>query len=176
MRSSRLVFALSVCIVTSLLLVTKLGTRVASHGPSLTNSPPVAVDDNYTIHGSLVINPLANDSDPDGDVVIFDGLASGPSHGSLAPLSGNQFRYTANSGYAGPDTFIYVVRDRFFASDTATVTISVVNQAPLANADSYTVHGTLGLNLLLNDSDADGDQIIFDGLATGPHHGVLVPV
>lgn len=34
------------------------------------NSPPVAVDDSYTLHGNGVIGPMVtNDSDPDGDPI-----------------------------------------------------------------------------------------------------------
>ena len=39
------------------------------------NSPPVAVDDSYTVHGQLLITPTSNDSDPDMTVLVFTQLA-----------------------------------------------------------------------------------------------------
>lgn len=31
------------------------------------NDPPVAVDDNYTVHGQLLLTPASNDYNPEGD-------------------------------------------------------------------------------------------------------------
>ncbi|MFN2497739.1 MAG: DUF6765 family protein [Pyrinomonadaceae bacterium] len=174
MKASRLVIALAACAVICLLEVTTSQMRVIELATAATNSPPIAVEDNYTVHGTLFLNILANDSDPDGDTIIFDGLAVGPSHGVLTSPTPGQFRYTADNGYVGADSFTYVIRDKFFASSSATVTINVVNQAPVANGDFNTVHGSLNINLLLNDTDPDGDPIIFDETGNGPYHGVLV--
>ena len=54
---------------------------------SATNSPPVAVDDSYTVHGMGTIGPLfANDSDPDGDQIFGPDILSFPAHGTLSGL------------------------------------------------------------------------------------------
>ncbi len=176
MRIPRLVIGLVALAVTCVLAATTAHMRVNELSSTSTNSPPVANPDSYTVHGSLVLNLLANDSDPDGDTIIFDGLAIGPAHGVLTPVGADQFRYIANSGFVGSDSFTYIIRDKFYASSSATVTINAVNQAPVANPDSYAVHGSLLLSPLLNDTDPDGDPFVLDGLAVAPQHGVLVNV
>lgn len=176
MRISSLFNALAVFVFICVMAGTTAQMHVIELSAAPTNSPPVAVDDHYTVHGSLVLNLLANDSDPDGDTIIFDGLAIGPAHGVLTPVGGDQFRYIANSGFVGPDSFTYVIRDKFFASSSATVTINVVNQAPVANPDFYAVQGSLLLSPLMNDTDPDGDPFVLDSLSVPPQHGVVVNV
>ncbi|HEV2826449.1 MAG TPA: Ig-like domain-containing protein [Pyrinomonadaceae bacterium] len=177
MTTSRLVISFVALTVTCLLAVTTAQMRVNGLVSSPGNSPPVANPDSYTVHGSLVIIPIQNDTDPDGDPVIFDGLVDLPLHGVLIGVNpGGQYQYLANPGYTGADSFVYRIRDPSSATATAAVTLNVVNQMPLANADSYNVHGSLVVIPIENDSDPDGDPFIFAGLATLPQHGVLIGV
>ncbi|KKK65947.1 hypothetical protein LCGC14_2969020, partial [marine sediment metagenome] len=80
-----------------------------------------------------------------------------------------------------------------FAEDTVALTVNPVNDAPVANYDSGTVYEDSGIfflavdpndpelqgedpianNLLNNDSDVDGDLILFDSTGT-PEHGVVI--
>jgi hypothetical protein len=77
------------------------------------NSPPVAVDDSYTVHGPTSIGPfLANDSDADGDSISFYNIVSSPAHGSLSGgAQPDRKYYTPQQGYSGPDSFTYSIRD-----------------------------------------------------------------
>jgi RHS repeat-associated protein len=139
------------------------------------NQPPVANDDTYTRHGSGTIGPvLANDSDPDGDPMTAS-LVTTPGHGSLSGIDGNSFFYTLiNSTFVGTDTFSYRACDNHSAcSNIAVVTINVVNQPPVAGDDSYTAHGITNIGpMLVNDSDPDGEQILYVQV-TQPGHGAL---
>src|SRR2546422_1926575 len=142
---------------------------------SSTNLPPVAVEDSYTRHGSGAIGPvLQNDSDPDGDPILAS-VVSFPTHGSLEGLDGNSFSYRLDlPNFTGTYTVTYKACDNHGAcSNPATVTINVVNQPPIAVADSYNVNGTTQVGpMLANDSDPDGDHISYS-LLTGPSHGGL---
>src|SRR6185503_193335 len=143
---------------------------------NVVNGAPVANADSYTVHGTANLNLLQNDSDPDGDPIIFDGVGNGPFHGVLVGNSG-QYEYRTNQGYVGSDSFNYTIHDSLGASATGTVTINVVNQAPIANPDLYVVYGSPWLlSPLLNDTDPEGDPFVLDGLAIAPQHGVLVDV
>jgi VCBS repeat-containing protein len=70
------------------------------------------------------------------------------------------------------------VSDGQLSSNAATVSLSVTNQAPTAIEDSYEgVNGspftaTAATGVLVNDSDADGDQLTAS-LVSGPSHGTL---
>lgn len=58
---------------------------------------------------SILINVLANDSDPDGQALTITSV-SNPSYGT-AKIEGTQIRYTPNAGFNGQDSFIYTVSD-----------------------------------------------------------------
>lgn len=139
------------------------------------NSPPVAGDDTYSRHGNGVIGPLKqNDSDPDGDPMTVQ-ILTFPTHGNLSGLDGNSFHYAlTNQSFTGTDTFTYRVCDNQSAcSNVATVTINVVNQAPVGGDDSYTVHGVTTIGpMMVNDYDPDGDAITWT-FDTAPTHGSL---
>ncbi|MDH6179882.1 hypothetical protein M2152_000064 [Microbacteriaceae bacterium SG_E_30_P1] len=91
---------------------------------------PVAADDAFTIaQGETLSMPalvglLANDSDPEGDllsVASYDNPSAGTV--SVDPLGG--FTYTPPVGFSGDATFDYRATDGNNLSDWATVTITV---------------------------------------------------
>ena len=47
--------------------------------------------------------------------------------------------YTPNANYSGADSFTFTVNDGTATSTAATVSITIANQAPTANADTATV-------------------------------------
>ncbi len=112
---------------TDLVVATTEGPYTA---PTATNENPQAGSDQGETNREdpAVIDVLANDSDPDGilNPTSVDVTAQ-PEHGSVTidPFSG-QITFTANPGFAGTDTFHYVVRDLAGAqSEEAMVEISV---------------------------------------------------
>lgn len=76
--------------------------------------PPVAVADAYLVTGALLSVPplgvLANDSDPDGDVLTA-ALVTGPTKGTLSLFPNGSFTYAPNVGATGTDTFVYRASD-----------------------------------------------------------------
>lgn len=139
------------------------------------NSPPTANDDTYTLHGNGTVGPLLqNDSDPDGNPMHVQ-IVTFPALGTLTGLGGGSYIYKRNSQFFGTDTFTYKACDNSNAcSNAATVTVNIVNQAPVAGDDSYIVHGGTSIGpMMANDSDPDGDPITWN-LLTAPAHGTLV--
>src|SRR2546421_6201678 len=144
----------------------------------LTNHPPVAVNDNYTRHRSGNIGPmLANDSDPDGDSLSLN-ILTYPTHGRLyGTYIADVKDYELNdTSYVGTDSFTYQACDPQGAcSNTATVTINVVNNAPVAVPDTYIARGSTNIGpFMANDYDPDGDAIsIYGDLVSYPTHGTI---
>ncbi|MHB9002858.1 MAG: tandem-95 repeat protein, partial [Coriobacteriia bacterium] len=150
------------------------------------NDAPVALADAYTVEeGNLLVVPigtgtLANDSDVDGDVLTAV-LATDTVHGELLPNPDGSFSYTPDAYFNGTDEFTYRASDGSLLSGVATVTITVtsVNDAPVALADAYTVDEDvvlsvpLGTGLLANDRDADLDSLTAV-LASDTVHGELL--
>ncbi len=150
---------------------------VVTTGPrNYTNRPPVAANDSFQVvpnSSNNLLDVLANDSDPDADPLRITAVQN-PAHGT-ATINGNRLVYTPASGYAGVDSFTYTISDDkgLTASATVTVTTGVVNRAPLAAADAFTVTTNSSNNLLdvlSNDSDPDGDALRILSVQT-PAHG-----
>ncbi len=163
-----------------LLLSNTAAVTIAVGGP---NRAPVAANDTYTTAEDTVLTVtapgvLANDNDPDGDPITAV-LVTGPTSGTLTLNSNGGFTYTPALNFFGSDSFTYQASDGLLLSSTATVTITVtaVNDAPVAVNNSYTVDQDAVLNVaapgvLFNDSDVDSLSLTAV-LVTGPIHGTL---
>jgi VCBS repeat-containing protein len=99
--------------------------------------PPVAVDDadSTTIDTAVVVDVLANDSDPDGDSLNIvvpdpDGPAITTANGGSVTSDGAAVTYTPPPGFMGTDTFSYTVSDGNGGTDTATVEVDVSEATP----------------------------------------------
>ena len=102
-----------------------------------------------------------------------------PSHGSASVNPNGTVTYTPVAGFNGSDSFTYSISDSQGGSATGTVnvTISSVNEAPVAVNDSYSTNKNTALQLvapgvLSNDTDGDGDQLMASVMAS-PAHGDL---
>ena len=134
----------------------------------LPNQVPVAVADAYTTTQDTAVSIAApgvlnNDSDGDGDglTAVLDTTTS---NGTLTFNADGSFDYTPDAGFEGDDTFTYHATDGMDDSNTVTVTISVLNTAPMAVSDSYSTTEGITLTVvapgvLMNDSDDDGDGL-----------------
>ena len=100
------------------------------------NTPPVARADSATAamrksggaYAPVVINVLANDSDPDGNLdPATVSIAVAPNNGGTVAVKANgTVSYTPRLKFRGQETFGYRVRDRAGAvSNVATVTVTV---------------------------------------------------
>ncbi len=101
----------------------------------VTNTAPVAGDDNYTVNRNLRLSVrsqgvLDNDSDPNGDNLTAV-LVVGPAHGTLELKESGSFTYKPEKGYFGTDNFTYAANDGALNSAPAVVTIHVKAFCPL---------------------------------------------
>jgi VCBS repeat-containing protein len=137
------------------------------------NDAPVAADDSLSVNEDavLTVTPaqlLGNDTDADavyGDVIsIGEGSVIYPanSNGTLVANEDGSYTYTPNPNWCGTETFTYTATDGEADSNAATVTITVncINDAPVANDDSYATTQDVPLTiaapgLLGNDVDVD---------------------
>ena len=113
------------------------------------NDPPIAQNDQLSVsQGSLgTINPLNNDSDPDGDNLKIAGKTDGK-YGKV-DINGNNLTYTLlDANYLGNDVFSYTVSDGSLSA-SANVRVTVT-----AKAASGTVAPTQLISI------APGDKLI----------------
>ena len=137
------------------------------------NLPPIAVDDGILVSeggatSALVggaTSVLANDSDPNNDnLFATTTLVEVPVHGVTVLAADGTFTYTHNGTENFTDSFVYEVCDDGVApgplcsSATVAITITPVNDAPVAVDDTFTVDEGTSANsasVLGNDTDAD---------------------
>ena len=104
--------------------------------PPPVNHNPVAVGDSLASVGRVPVtftaaSLLANDSDPDGQVIAVTSVASSSSGGgTIANLGGGSYRYTPAATFSGVDTFGYSIADVAGATASADVTVTVNAPAP----------------------------------------------
>ena len=133
------------------------------------NTPPVAVDDSYSVHAGEVLNVnaalglLANDSDADGDPLSVLAVAA-PANGTLNIATDGSFEYTPNAGFVGSEVLTYTISDGT-TTTSAEVTIAVENQAPVAALSAEVTSGRAPLSVgfsAAQSSDPDGDLLSFE--------------
>jgi hypothetical protein len=140
--------------------------------------PPDAVNDSLTVAEdatATAVDVLTNDTDPDLDTLTITAV-SDPAKGSTVITGGGTgLTYQPDADLNGADSFTYTISDGNGGTDTATVsvTITAVNDPPVANIDSATVDedtGFTAIDVLSNDTDVDGNTITVTGV-TQPANG-----
>ncbi|MGI8539274.1 MAG: Ig-like domain-containing protein [Rubrobacteraceae bacterium] len=117
----------------------------------------------------FLINVLGNDDNHDGGPLTVTAAAS-PDHGAAEVITEdgadkNKIRYTPDENFHGADNLTYEVCDSGDRCDQAQagITVEPLNDAPVANDDSYSTDDdeTLTVNaadgLLKNDTDIDNE-------------------
>jgi|GEM_PF-1854876 len=106
---------------------TDVGLVTVTLTPS--NDPPTAVDDAFTVEQDsplAEVDVLANDSSaPDGPEVLTVVSVAGYAGQGIVTVTGGAVYYQPAPGFAGDETFTYVVADPEGAIATATVTMTV---------------------------------------------------
>ena len=151
------------------------------------NDAPVADNDGPFIvaeGGTLnVAAPGVLDGDIDADsptltAVLFSGAANAS---SFTLNSDGSFTYVHNGSETTSDSFSYRAFDGTDYSNVATVTITItpVNDAPVANPDTKTTNQNTPLtfpasDLIVNDQDAEVDSLTVTAVtASGDTHGTV---
>ncbi len=146
------------------------------------DDPPVASDNTATVtedDPATLIDVLTNDNDVDGGPKSIASVTQ-PANGTVVN-NGTDLTYQPNADYCNDgsptDDFTYTLTP---GSSTATVrvTVTCVNDAPVANNDSYSTNEDTALSLaapgvLDGDTDVDNDPLtaVLDTTTT---YGVLV--
>jgi hypothetical protein len=109
----------------------QVGSGVVARGDSYTATEDIPLDI------SAALGVLANDT---GDLRIAQ-LITGPLRGTVTLAGDGSFHYVPRADFAGVDRFLYRVRSgaQFSAPAEVTITVSPVNDPPVARADTYHV-------------------------------------
>ncbi|MDB9922551.1 tandem-95 repeat protein, partial [Polaribacter sp.] len=135
--------------------------------------PPVAVADTETVLEDAAltsIDVISNDTDSDGDTLILSSVSTNGSGTVTVNPNRLSVDYTPASDFNGTEIVTYVVSDRSFtATGTLTITVTPVNDAPVAIADIATVieDATLtNIDVVSNDIHGDGDTLTLTAVSS----------
>ncbi|WP_022909326.1 Ig-like domain-containing protein [Aestuariimicrobium kwangyangense] len=148
--------------------------RIDVAGATSQNSRPVAARDVVLLPpgGSALVDPLLNDSDADGDVLVLQTVSSDPD----LKIVMEQRRYLTVTAERTPDkpvTLTYRVSDGTFTADGTIVVIPtklVGSQKPQAERDRVKARAgsIVTINPLDNDSSPIGLPLSVDKIVEGP--------
>lgn len=134
------------------------------------NQPPIVADREVTTPEDTALEFAVAATDPEGKAL--DIRLTGAQHGQLVSTA-TSWRYTPASDYHGPDQLLVTVSDGELTSTARLdLTITPVNDAPVAADDSFAVaeDGRLEIQFatfMANDTDVDGPAPTMLGLTPG---------
>ncbi|MBA3391841.1 MAG: tandem-95 repeat protein [Deltaproteobacteria bacterium] len=126
------------------------------NGAPQVGSLELTTEEDTPVSGTLSV------TDAEGDDITI--MLGNPMHGTITQ-SGGMVTYTPDADYNGTDSVMVAVSDGTLeASATITITITAVNDAPQAVADSFATGEDVALEvertaLTANDTDVDGDTL-----------------
>ena len=127
--------------------------NAVNDAPVLTTVSDVSFDEDGTGSTSL------SAEDVDGDDLEFS-IWGGSN--ITATLSGSDISFSALQDYSGNETFtVFVTDGTIIDSQSITVTVNAVNDAPVANATSSATSEDQSVIVILSGSDVDGDNLTF---------------
>jgi predicted small lipoprotein YifL len=162
----------AVLVVTALFAVAACGDDGGGNSPpSAPASIELMTDEDTPVTRGIEATDL------DGDELTV--TLTGPSHGT-ATVSGLQLTYTPEPNYHGPDTIGATISDGTASVDvTINVTVVSVNDAPVANPDSFACPEDTTLvisqaSLVMNDTDVDGDTLTVTQVASSSNGVAMI--
>ncbi|MEX0310377.1 MAG: Ig-like domain-containing protein, partial [Tateyamaria sp.] len=145
------------------------------------NDPPVAQDQSVTTDEDTAvgITLTATDVDLTNADFTFE-ILTGPSNGTITGFSAatGVFVYTPDADFNGPDAITFQVRDSenlvSVASGTVSLTVTPVNDAPVAQDQSVSTDEDMavGITLTATDVDASNTGFTFE-IESGPLNGAV---
>ncbi|WP_310619327.1 tandem-95 repeat protein [Flexibacterium corallicola] len=126
------------------------------------NDAPSAADGSATTDEDTPFSgTLPTASDVEGDTPTYGAGTTEAANGNVTINSDGTYTYTPDADFNGTDTFSYVVSDGISGQNEYdfTITVDPVNDAPVAQDDSFTLSedGTYNYGVLRNDSDIDSN-------------------
>lgn len=122
--------------------------------------PPVANTDYYTVSGGTtgnIFDVQANDTDPNGDLLVTNLMAPPTSGGNATVLNGDSVSYDPPAGFCGLDTITYQVCDPTPFCDKDTIFVTVTDgEAPVVACQNIDVYLDSSGTATITAADVDG--------------------
>jgi VCBS repeat-containing protein len=139
------------------------------------NDAPVSSNGAVTTNEDTPASGTLVASDIDHDALTYSIVANGTKGSAVVtnPATG-AFSYTPNLNANGTDSFTFKTFDGLLYSNTATVTVTItpVNDAPVAASRALAVVTNTAKAVVLTATDVDGDALTY-AIASQPAHGTV---
>ena len=150
-------------------------TNSTGHADSSTftyNVTPTAVAQSVTTNEDTAVSITLVGTDPE-DALTYT-IATNPTKGTLSGTAPN-LTFTPTANLNGSDSFTFTVNDGYTTSTAATVsiTITAVNDPPVANSQSVTTLEDTAVSITLTGSDPVEGSAVTYTVATNPTKGTL---
>ena len=136
-------------------------------------APPVTVANTLTVNEDAAItntNVISNDTEADGDTLTLTAASTDGTGTVAVNADGLSVDYTPAADFNGTETITYTVSDgALTATGTFTITVTAVNDAPVAVADALTVSEDAAItntDVIANDTDVDADTLTLTAAST----------
>jgi len=128
------------------------------------NHPPLPGNNGFVTNEDQLLAGTLVMSDVDGDALTYSIVSNGTQGtATITNVNTGAFTYTPGSNANGSDSFTFIANDGTVDSvvATAAVTITAVNDAPLAVDGSSTTNQDTPISGSLSASDVDGDALTY---------------
>ena len=147
-----------------------IGTIIATITP--VDDEPSTMDVTVTTDEDNAVTMTLEAEEVDGQTIQFN-VTGNPSNGSVT-ISGTTATYTPNQDWFGTDTFNFeavdVTSKSILNNATATITVNPINDAPLVNDISAQVNLGASVDINLDGSDVEGDNLTYS-IVDNPANG-----
>ena len=159
----------------SQITVNGFSATINSSGNINSNVAPVAVDDTLTVSEDATLTSkdvIANDTDADANTLSLTAATTAGTGTVAINADGLSIDYTPAANFNGTELITYTVSDgeRTDTAGTLTVTVTPVNDSPVATAQSVTTIEDISIEITLSGSDIDGDTLTYE-IVTNPING-----
>jgi len=141
----------------------------------LANSPPVAADMAVATDEDVPVIRQLDVIDPEADPLTYT-IVDAPAHGTITAFDAatGEFTYLGDPDYYGTDSFTFEADDGQYASNTATVTITInpVNDAPVADDSAFATNEDNSHVGMLTATDVDSGALLY-AIVAGPADGAI---
>ncbi len=150
-----------------------LNSTPATVSITVNDTAPAAASASFSTPVATAYSGQLQANNPDNNQTLTYSIVSQPSHGtvSITNVNTGAYTYTPSSGYIGSDSFTFKVNDGYLDSNTAIVSASVTDIAPVARKASYNVAFNGHVSGTLKATAASSSQVLTYSIVSQPANG-----
>ncbi len=148
-------------------------SNTATVSVTVADTPPTAIGASFSTPTNQALSGQLQGNAGDAGQTLTFALVTNPAHGTVSVNADGSFSYTPDNGYAGSDSFTFLVNDGYQNSAAATASVNVTDTPPTASNTSFSTPVDTAYSGQLKASDPDSGQTLTYSIVTQPAHGTV---